>query len=718
MLLDNEEKKKVHKWISKYVNEGSFDVVTGYFTVGALAWFSRQLNDQMKNFRFVLGEIVHQDKRREKALDLLNENISVESALELHQLAREAVFFLRQEKVLARTLEPNFCHAKAFIFKSKDKDPQQNYYISGSSNLTEAGTGLKETSNVELNVGEFGSSAQYGEIVGWFDDLWKRPEAHTDKVIVELDEDGNEIKRTVDFKEYLIDEIGKIFESYSPHDIYFKILFELFKEQLLTDQQDPDFTFQMGRLENTVIYNALYDFQRKGVLSLIKMLQNYNGAILADAVGLGKTWSALAVMKFFQLQGREVIVLCPKKLEANWRQYLRKQESRFEKDQFDYFIRFHTDLEPDRMEKYKDRADTFFVNDQPKLFVIDESHNLRNDKGKRYRFLINDILAKNEDIKVLMLSATPINNTLLDIRNQFKLIVQGQNDGFAESIGIRNLEALFRDAQKAFNQWSQDEVNQIGDLIENLDRRFFSLTDNLTLARTRKMIEGKQPELVFPSKKKPTNLFVTPKEIGNYEDFDELFKHFPQKLSGYQPSMYLVWEEVEDTLKNEKQREFFLARMMYVLLVKRLESSWKSFQSTVDSILDHHQNALDKIKTYQKLKKDSEIEDEDQFEMFEEDEDGSELLDSLSIGKKRPIKLSEIDENNMLDAYKQDLKEDIEEMEALKINLERFEDRITKELQKPSNHQSADTKLQKLIEIIKKKRASGKNNDNQKVVVL
>ena len=133
------------------------------------------------------------------------------------------------------------------------------------------------------------------------------------------------------------------------------------------------------------------------------MLQKYNGAILADAVGLGKTWSALAVMKFFQLQGREVILLCPKKLDNNWRRYLKYQDSRFEKDQFDFFIRFHTDMHEDRVDKYTDRADKLFTNDKPKLFVIDESHNLRNDKSNRYKFLLEQILKRNEDVKVLVL---------------------------------------------------------------------------------------------------------------------------------------------------------------------------------------------------------------------------------------------------------------------------------------------------------------------------
>jgi SNF2 family DNA or RNA helicase len=263
------------------------------------------------------------------------------------------------------------------------------------------------------------------------------------------------------------------------------------------------------------------------------MLQNYNGAILADAVGLGKTWSALAVMKFFQLQGRQVILICPKKLQHNWRIYQKHHNSRFEKDQFEFFLRFHTDLTFELMDKYHDTADKHFINDKPKLFVIDESHNLRNDKSRRYKYLIEEILAKNEDVKVLMLSATPINNSLNDIRNQFKLIVAGNVNGFEESLDIKNIDYTFRKAQHAFKEWTLDAEPKIGDFIKEIPANFFKLTDALTVARTRKMIEGHQNGLEFPLKAKPENIFVTPKQIGNFESFEELFDHFPPMLSGY-----------------------------------------------------------------------------------------------------------------------------------------------------------------------------------------
>ena len=492
----------------------------------------------------------------------------------------------------------------------------------------------------------------------------------------------------------------------------------MFGSQVLADQDNPEFNRQVGRLENTTVYQALYHFQQKGVLSLIKMLQKYNGAILADAVGLGKTWSALAVMKFFQLQGREIVLLCPKKLQHNWHHYLKHQNSKFETDQFEFFIRFHTDMQIERMEKYIDRSDNLFANDKPKLIVIDESHNLRNDKSKRYKFLVEEILKRNADIKVLMLSATPINNSLIDIRNQFKLMVQGDTRGFHDSLGIKNLDSTFRQAKKAFNEWQELENPQISAFIKTLPDDFFKLTDALTVARTRAMIEGQQAGLDFPVKEKPENIFVTPRHIGNFESFEELFEHFPPMLSGYQPSFYIETEEIadKDVLYDEKQREFFLVKMMYILMVKRLESSWYSFYSTVSKIRDHHQNALNKINRYQTSKADSVLDNDEEAIPFEDDD--LDDVDEFTLGKKRKIKLSEIDQAGKLEAYKKDLKKDIDALDNLVGNLERFQERISQETIKQGNHQSADDKLQVLIEKIRAKQHSGANDHNQKLVIF
>lgn len=716
MILDNEnEHPKVHEWIAKYTQMGELSIVTGYFTIGAIAYISEQTNNVIDSYRFILGDIVHKNSSKERALDLLNENISVDASLKLSSLAKEAVKFLELEKIEAKTMEPNFCHAKLYLFKSSEKDAQKDYYISGSSNLTEAGIGLKPTNNIELNIGSFGSDPQYKDLLVWFNDLWKRPQAHKYKTIV--DEDGKEQK--IPFKLYLIEEIKKIFKEYSPRELYYKVLFELFGEELLMEKDNPEFNRQIGRLENTVIFNTLYEFQQKAVLSLIKMLQKYNGAILADAVGLGKTWTALGVMKFYQLQGREVILMCPKKLQHNWRKFLKNQESKFEKDNFEYFVRFHTDMQEERLEKYFDRADSYFTNEKPKLLVIDESHNLRNDKSKRYKFLVDEILKRNEDLKVLMLSATPINNSLIDIRNQFKLIVAGDIRGFEESLDVRNLDYTFRAAQRSFNDWTEDPHPRIGELIKKLPSNFFKITDSLTVARTRKMIEEFHNGFQFPFKEKPENIFITPRQIGNFESFEELFDHFPPMLSAYQPAFYL--EEIEDVEKiyDERQRDRFLVKMMYILMVKRLESSWFAFYSTVRKILDHHQNALDRIKHFEKYKKDLEAEESSsQINVFDDDDDIYDKIEEYTLGKRRKILLADIDRSGNLSHFKRDIKKDIDALELLLSNLSRFSQQMEKEKLKPRNHSSVDDKLETLMDRIIRKRKIGANNGNQKVLIF
>ena len=716
MILDNKnENQKIYEWLREYTESGRIDIVTGYFTIGALAYLSRQVNNKIKNFRLVLGDIVHTDTIYDRTIDLLNENISIQAALELSAVARETVEFLKQTKVTAKTLEPNFCHAKIYLF-NPEKDDRHKYFISGSSNLTESGIGLKKTNNIELNIAETGNNNQYQELRKWFNDLWKSKEAHKTKTII--DENGK--KHKTPFKEYLIESIEQIFIKYTPKQLYYKVLFELFGNQILSEQDNPEFNRQVGRLENTVIYNTLYDFQQKGALSLIRMLQKYDGAIFADAVGLGKTWTALAVMKFFQLQGREIVVICPKKLQYNWNRYSRHQNSKFEKDNLEFFIRFHTDMALERMDKeaYRlERADTLFINDKPKLVVIDESHNLRNSKSNRYQFFVEKILKKNNDIKVLMLSATPINNTLIDIRNQFKLIKHGSRDGFYGSHSIRNIDHLFSRAQKAFKKWRDDDSPKIADFIKMLPADFFKLTDSLTVARTRQMIEKQKTGLHFPKKQKPENIFVTPKQIGNFENFEELFDHFPPMLSGYQPSFYIEQTKDINKLHDERQRDRFLVKMLYILLVKRLESSWFSFYLTTEKILTHHQNALNKINVYFEKKQDHDFAGYSGRDILENDE-LEDIADDLTLGKKRKVLLSDIDKAGNLDNYKKDLKKDIEALESLINNLNKFEKSIETELLTNKNHKSKDDKLQSLIAEIKEKRNSGNNDGNQKVLIF
>jgi ERCC4-related helicase len=429
----------------------------------------------------------------------------------------------------------------------------------------------------------------------------------------------------------------------------------------------------------------LYPFQKKGVLSLIKMLQNYNGAILADAVGLGKTWSALAVMKYFQLQGYENILLCPKKLQNNWQQYLKKRGSLFESDQFDFTIRFHTDLFEKRLEKDGLTIADYFQSDKPKLLIIDESHNLRNAKSNRYKFLVETILKKNQNIKVLLLSATPINNSLIDIRNQFKLMTKDNDYGFYDSLGINSIDGIFRRSQAVFNRWIESDNKHISTFIKELPSDFFRLTDSLTVARTRKMIDG----LKFPRKHTPKNIYVSPKNIGDYQTFTELFENLPPKLTAYKPAFYIE-DDTKDVTKNEMLRDKALVKMIYMLLVKRFESSWISFYETIIKIQEYHKNIYNLAIEYKQTKKDSLI--TPNSEEFDEDDD-------FSIGK-REIKLSKIDGCGYLDKFIEDLEIDIKSMEKLITNLKTF----NLEIEKEKTHSSKDEKLEKLIEIVNKKK--------------
>ncbi len=736
MILDNQnDEKKVYTWIFKYTEElGTFDIVTGYFTIGALADLSQQVNHHITRYRLVLGDIVNLGQIDDRPLDLLNENITIEAALNLSRSAREVVAFLKQEKVKVKTLEPNFCHAKCYLFDPLKRDDRKKYFISGSSNLTEAGIGLKPTNNLELNIAETGNNNQYKELVEWFESLWHKPQAHDQKTII--GKDGT--KRKVDFKQYLMAAIEQIFIEYSPKDIYYKILFELFGNQILEIENDPEFNRQVGRLENTAIFSALYDFQKKGVLSLIRMLQKYNGAILADAVGLGKTWSALAVMKFFA-STHEIILICPKKLEQNWSQYLKRRGSKFETDQFDFLVRFHTDLSEVRMDSYGVGM-AHLTSEKAKLIVIDESHNLRNSKANRYKFLMEQILQKNQDVKVLLISATPINNSLDDVKNQFKLMVQGDVQGYEDKLGVRNIDSSFGQAKTAFKQWREEANPCIGDFIKKLSGNdFFRLTDSLLVARTRKMIETQETGLLFPTKNKPENLFVTPHQLGNFETFEELFDHFPPRLSGYQPAFYADDGSgaKKNTTEDEKLRDYFLAKMIYILMVKRLESSWFSFYSTVKKIRDHHQNALDKVKAYQddranlgaNLGANSGVNsgidinfDINNLDVEEEDDEFVKEIEEYTLGKKRKIRIAEIDRAGNLDKFKTDLKIDLNDLDHLYINLQKFAQKLEKELsstvKKVSRYKSCDDKLEVLISKILDKQRSGINNHNQKVVIF
>jgi hypothetical protein len=712
MLLDNKtntedsEYFKVFDFIRNYTEQGELDLVTGYFSVNALALMYDEINCAEK-FRMILGNLMQDDSQVNKIVDLLNGNAGIDNTLALSSSAKKAVAFLQQDKVVVKNIQRNFCHAKTYIYS--DKDIRKSFQIIGSSNLTDAGLGIKESSNIELNTARHSEDNDYKELRKWFKYQWEKVAA--DKI--ELND-----KSKVDVKEHIIGLIKNLFKEYTPYQLYYKVLYELFKEDLLTLTSDAEFKREIAHLEETEIYRTLFSYQQKGTLSLIKMLQKYNGAILADAVGLGKTWTALGVMKYFENKGYTVVLFCPKKLRNNWEQYQSGRGSRFEKDEIEYLVRNHTDLQDERLSlNYPDFPLVKLQRKQKLLLVIDESHNLRNDKSSRYKFLVDNVLLPEKtkrEVKVLHLSATPINNKLVDIRNQFKLMSKGIDNGFEKTeLEINSLESIFRTAQKDFNDWSEFDNKKISDFISKLPQKFFDLTDALIVARTRKLIEGEFGAMNFPMKEAPVNEYITPENFGDLKSFNDILNALRVNLTAYRPSEYIKDLKVESVLENPKQREKFLVKMMYILLMKRLESSWFSFKNTVENILNHHTNALKKVNHFIEKKIDTSIEDDLTDELTDELEDSVSENDNsnqqeeppITLGKKNPVALSSI---TNIDLFKKHLAADIAKLKVLQSNLIKFETDF-------EAGKAEDEKLNKLIHHIEYKQ---KKSPNKKVLIF
>ena len=732
MLIDNkfnyesvednpQDIKSVWNFIRHYADKdknlhGRLDIVTGFFSIAGLDILHREMSPE-NHYRLILAELTEDDEFIKKVIDLLQGDISIESSLQLTQQAKNALEFLKRETVEVRAISNAFCHAKAYLFKS-DTEARDNFYVMGSSNLTYAGMGITESANIELNMAETGSTDKYKALREWFKHQWEKvakTEIHTDP--------RDSKSAMIDVKQYFIERIEHSFaRTYTPEDIYYKILFELFHDDLEIETS-IEHEREMTRLQDSVVYNKLFDYQKKGVISLIKMLRLYDGAILADAVGLGKTFSALAVIKYYQNSGFETLLLCPKKLQHNWEQYLRKNGSLFERDEFDYDVRFHTDLQDDRLDGYS-RADRQWLKKQKKLLVvIDESHNLRNSNSSRYRMLLNEILnpegaSEHREVKVLLLSATPINNGLIDIRNQFNLIGRGREDAFArEDIGVSNLDTLFREAQKEFKKWCENPNRTIGEFITKLSDRsnFFNLTDRLIVARTRKLIETIQGEdLGFPKKLPPLNLEKGVHELGEYHSVESIYEAMLEaNLTAYQPTQYMKAKEASTGKKKSKKepekldwqddtyREMFLVKMMAILFMKRLESSWYSCKTTIEKVLEVHEQTLQKVNAYLE-KRENPGSTSIEVETGLQEQDEEELEDfTLRTGQIDLSKMVRIDE------FKKGLEHDVRCLRSFRHNIQQFADAFEAGTAK-------DEKLEALIDLINEKQ----KHDNQKMIVF
>ena len=530
-----------------------------------------------------------------------------------------------------------------------------------------------------------------------------------------------------DVTDEVVDFISDLYKENSPEFIYYVILYNIFKE-FLVDVSEDDLANEKTGFKESVIWNKLYDFQKDAVLGLINKLEKYNGCILADSVGLGKTFTALAVIKYYQERNKSILVLCPKKLSENWNTYKTNyKDNILQKDRFNYDVLYHTDLS--RKKGFSNGNDLSRINwGNYDLVVIDESHNFRNnnarnDRETRYTRLLNDVMKAGVKTKVLMLSATPVNNRFTDLKNQLALAYEGNTDRIDENISkTKSIDTILKNAQAVFNEWTKlpiEERNSATLLKKlNKDFDFFKLLDSVTIARSRKHIEkyydmnkiGK-----FPTRLKPISKSTEITNLPNFYSMEEIYNMLSRlNMSIYTPFDYILpnkislYEEIYDTkvkggnvTLRQADREKSLQKLMRINLLKRLESSVDSFRITLNKILYLINETIKSINDFERNGVESSV-DNINLENYDEDEDIEELLENnASIGGKVKINLKDM---NTI-GWKQDLVND----QQILTNLSNEFSKI-----KPEN----DLKLIELINTIRKKIDNPINENNKKVIIF
>lgn len=530
----------------------------------------------------------------------------------------------------------------------------------------------------------------------------------------------NDKNKLQDVTDIVIENMTSVYNENSPESIYFLILYHVFSE-FLNDISTDELPNEATGFKQSKIWNMLYDFQRDAVLAIINKLERYNGCILADSVGLGKTFTALAVVKYYENRNKSVLVLCPKKLAENWNTYKDNYVNNpIAGDRLNYDVLFHTDLS--RPGGFSNGLDLNRLNwGNYDLVVIDESHNFRNGVGthantveNRYVKLMDKIIRSGVKTKVLMLSATPVNNRFIDLKNQLAIAYEGDTSLIDNKLGTtKSIDEIFRQAQRAFNAWSElDVVDRTTDaLLKTLDFDFFELLDSVTIARSRKHIEkyydttdiGKFPIRMKPISLRPvlTNLETATNYNRIYEELSKL------SLCIYTPSNYIFPSKIQkyiDLTHNKGNeltqtgREQGIRKLMSVNLLKRLESSVNSFQLTLQRIYNLINDTIDKINRFEQYGANS-------IDMYESTDTEWDIDDSnteyFTVGNKVQIDLADIDYKT----WRSELTSDIEVLNDLisMLNV------ITPEY---------DGKLQSLLKVISDKIENPINSNNKKVLIF
>lgn len=530
----------------------------------------------------------------------------------------------------------------------------------------------------------------------------------------------NDNEKLQDVTDIVIESISTAYNENAPELIYFMTLYHVFSE-FLDDISEDELPNEATGFKESKIWDMLYDFQRDAVLAIINKLEKYNGCILADSVGLGKTFTALAVIKYYENRNKSVLVLCPKKLAENWNTYKDNYVNNpIAADRLNYDVLFHTDLS--RTHGFSNGLDLDRLNwGNYDLVVIDESHNFRNGAGthtqikeNRYTKLMDKIIRSGVKTKVLMLSATPVNNRFNDLKNQLAIAYEGDSELINRKLDTnKTIEEIFKQAQRAFNSWSklEPESRTTDALLRTLDFDFFELLDSVTIARSRKHIEkyydtaeiGK-----FPERRKPISLRPQLTDLDSAINYNQIYEHLMMlSLCVYTPSNYIFPSKMQkyiDLTHNKGDnltqtgREEGIRRLMSINLLKRLESSVNSFQLTlkrIKALIESTINAIDDFEKYGAADIEMYEASDSEFDM----DDGN--TEYFTVGKKVKIELADMDYKS----WRTELKADADVLELLTLMVAD----ITPE---------HDSKLQELLKLVSEKIEDPINPENKKVLIF
>lgn len=631
---------------------------------------------------------------RERSLYGTEFEIKLRNELTQKAVAKECADWIRRKV----TFKSNITPEQMMGFITVD----ENTYMP-INGFTAVDLGCERGNNAYYPVQKTDSSENAGYFLNLFEQLW------TDK------------KKLQEVTDAVIENITAAYRENAPEYIYFFTLYNIFKE-FLDDISEDELPNESTGFKESSIWSMLYNFQRDAVLAIISTLEKFNGCILADSVGLGKTFTALAVIKYYENRNKSVLVLCPKKLADNWNTYKGNYTNNpIAKDRLRYDVLYHTDLS--RGHGLSNGIDLERLNwGNYDLVVIDESHNFRNGgeisgdgaKENRYLRLLNKVIRAGVKTKVLMLSATPVNNRFSDLKNQLALAYEGDVEQINKKLAAtKGIDEIFRQAQKAFNVWSKlPAAERTTDaLLRTLDFDFFELLDSVTIARSRKHIEkyystadiGKFPERLLPISLRPSLTDLS--NAINYNDIYTLLMSL--NLSVYTPSSYIMPSRLEKYLDmthhkgtslTQQGREEGIRRLMSINLLKRLESSVYSFRLTIARIKKLIEDTIAAINHYQSgscVLNLTEISDSDDFDY---DDQNTEFF---SVGKKVKIDLADMD----YVSWKRELEKDAENLELLSCMIAD----ITPE---------HDSKLQTLFDLIQKKIEHPINPGNRKIIIF